>query len=286
MPTTAGHSSATTWFVTGTSHGLGLELVKALLRAGHRVAATARDTARLRENAGEYASSESFLPLQVDLADLSSVGGAVDQAIERFGTIDVLVNNAGYGLIGAVEETSDTEARAMFDINFFGVWNVTRAVLPHMRAQRGGHIINMSSIFGMVAGAGWGLYNATKFALEGLSEALAQEVEPFGISVTLIEPGYFRTDFLAGGSLAIPERTIPAYTAVRDLTEEHQKLGGHQLGDPARAAEAIIDVASRTPAPLRLLLGSDALRLATKKIGDLMTGIERNKEITLSTDLR
>ncbi|MER6008343.1 SDR family oxidoreductase, partial [Nonomuraea angiospora] len=195
MPTTVANSSATTWFITGTSQGFGLELVKQLLAGGRRVAATARDTARLRENLGRDASSDLFLPLQVDLADASSIDSAVHRAVEHFGSIDVLVNNAGYGLLGSVEETSDAEARAMFDINFFGLWNVTRAVLPQMRAQRGGRIINMSSIFGLVSGAGWGLYNATKFAVEGLSEALAQEVEPFGISVTLIEPGYFRTSF-------------------------------------------------------------------------------------------
>ncbi|MEV6033929.1 oxidoreductase [Nonomuraea sp. NPDC052116] len=286
MPTTDANSAGTTWFITGTSQGFGLELVKQLLAGGRRVAATARDTARLRENLGEDASSDLFLPLQVDLADASSIDSAVHRAVEHFGSIDVLVNNAGYGLLGSVEETSDAEARAMFDINFFGLWNVTRAVLPQMRAQRGGRIINMSSIFGLVSGAGWGLYNATKFAVEGLSEALAQEVEPFGISVTLIEPGYFRTSFLGGGSLALPENAIDAYTAVRDMTEEHNKMEGNQLGDPVRAAGAIIDVASRTPAPLRLLLGSDALRLATQKIENLAAGIEQNKEITLSTDLR
>ncbi|MGW4965603.1 oxidoreductase [Nonomuraea sp. NPDC004186] len=286
MPTTDANSPGTTWFITGTSQGFGLELVKQLLAGGRRVAATARDTARLRENLGEDASSDLFLPLQVDLADASSIDSAVHRTVEHFGSIDVLVNNAGYGLLGSVEETSDAEARAMFDINFFGLWNVTRAVLPQMRAQRRGRIINMSSIFDLVSGAGWGLYNATKFAVEGLSEALAQEVEPFGISVTLIEPGYFRTSFLGGGSLALPENTIDAYTAVRDMTEEHNKMEGNQIGDPVRAAEAIIDVASRTPAPLRLLLGSDALRLATQKIENLAAGIEQNKEITLSTDHR
>ncbi|WP_329452883.1 oxidoreductase [Streptomyces sp. NBC_01724] len=286
MPTSVSNSSARTWFITGSSQGLGLELVKNLLVRGNHVAATARDAARLCENLGEHASSELFLPLQVDLTDENSIKNAVHRTGERFGSIDVLVNNAGYGLLGSVEETSDAEARAMFDINLFGLWNVTRAVLPLMRAKRRGHIINMSSIYGLVAGAGWGLYNATKFAVEGLSEALALEVEPFGISVTLIEPGYFRTNFLTAGSLAMPKSTIDAYSAVRDMTKEHERIEGSQLGDPVRAAEAIIDVASRSPAPLRLLLGSDALQLATQKIEDLTAGIGQNKEATLSTDFR
>lgn len=182
-----------TWFITGTSQGIGLVLVKQLLAKGFNVVATARNAESLKEAVGF--TTAQFLPLQVNLIDEESVKEAVKSAISKFGSIDYLVNNAGYGLIGGIEESSDAEVRANFDVNVFGLLNVTRAILPHMRAAKFGHVINLSSVFGLLAGAGWGIYCSTKFAVEAISEALSQEVKSFGINVTIIEPGYVRTNF-------------------------------------------------------------------------------------------
>src|SRR5215218_9023942 len=213
-------SYPTTWFVTGTSRGLGLELVTQLLRRGATVAATTRTARRLDEALGE-ADRSRLLTLELDLTDEAAVAAAVEKCTQRFGRIDVVVNNAGYGFLGAVEEASDAEARQMFDVQIFGVWNVLRAVLPAMRARRGGRIINISSILGLTAFPGWGLYCAGKYALEGLTEALSAEVAGFGIDVNLIEPGYTRTDFLRTTSLGLPSATIADYEAIREMTEAH-----------------------------------------------------------------
>ncbi len=272
-----------TWFVTGCSKGIGLELVKQLLSEGYNVAATSRNAETLTEAVGT--SSPHFLPLQMDLANEESVGKAVESAMAHFKSIDVLVNNAGYGLIGGIEEASHKEVQKIYDVNVFGLLNVTRAVLPHMRAAQSGHIFNMSTVFGLIAGAGWGAYCGTKFAVEGISEALAQEVEPFGIQVTVIEPGYVRTDFLNSGSIAYPQNPIPAYAAVAEEKRKHQQdVPGTQIGDPERIAGVIINLAQESKAPLRILLGSDALRFANYKVQMLQEGIEANKETTLSTD--
>lgn len=272
-----------TWFITGASQGIGLILVKQLLAQGYNVAATARNLQTLQNAVGT--SSAQFLPLQVDLVKEESVRAAVSSAIAQFDTIDVLVNNAGYGLIGGIEESSALEAQASFDVNVFGLLNVTRAVLPQMRAAQSGHIFNMSSVFGLIAGTGWGIYCGTKFAVEGLSEALAQEVQPFGIKVTIIEPGYVRTNFLSSGSIATPQNPIPAYVSVAEERRKHQEdIAGTQIGDPEKIAEVIINTAKLSEPPLRLLLGSDALQFANYKIQMLQEGIEANKETTLSTD--
>jgi NAD(P)-dependent dehydrogenase (short-subunit alcohol dehydrogenase family) len=274
-----------TWFVTGTSQGIGLTLVKQLLIQGYNVVATARNVASLKEAIG--ISSPQFLPLQVNLTDENSVKDAVEAAIAQFGAIDYLVNNAGYGLIGGIEESSDTEVRANFDVNVFGLLNVTRAILPHMREAKFGHIINLSSVFGLVAGAGWGIYCATKFAVEGLSEALAQEVKPFGINVTMIEPGYVRTNFLNSTSLIAAANPIDSYINIRDGVNAHQNdIPGKQLGDPKKVADLIIKVAQTPEPPLRLLTGSDAYGFANYKIDSLKTEMEANKELTFSTDFK
>ena len=204
---------------------------------------------------------------------------------DRFGGIDVVVNNAGYGLLGAVEEVTDAEARELFDVQLFGAWNVLRAVLPGMRARRSGHIINISSILGLTAFPGWGLYCAAKYALEGLTGSLAAEVADFGIRVNLVEPGYMRTDFLRTGSLRLPERTADGYDAVRAMTDTHLAMPGTQLGDPARAATAIITVAESGTAPLHQILGSDSYALATTRIESLTADIEAGRALATTTDI-
>ena len=272
-----------TWFITGTSQGIGLILVKQLLAEGYNVAATARNAESLKKAVG--ISSVQFLPLQVDLVNEESVKEAVKATVTQFGSIDYLVNNAGYGLIGGIEESSDAEVRANFDVNVFGLLNITRAILPHMRAAKFGHVINLSSVFGLLAGAGWGIYCSTKFAVEAISEALAQEVKSFGINVTIIEPGYVRTNFLNSSSLIAPTNPIEAYTDIREGVRKHQQdLPGNQLGDPEKVAELIIKLSQNPEPPLRMLTGSDAYQFANYKIDALKTEIENNKELTFSTD--
>jgi NAD(P)-dependent dehydrogenase (short-subunit alcohol dehydrogenase family) len=272
-----------TWFITGASQGIGLILVKQLLAHGYKVAATARNLQNLQHAVGN--DSSNFLPLQVDLVNEENVGAAVNSAVSHFGSIDVLVNNAGYGLIGGIEESTNQEVQASFDVNVFGLLNVTRAVLPHMRAAQSGHIFNLSSVFGLIAGAGWGIYCGTKFAVEGISEALAQEVQPFGIKVTIIEPGYVRTNFLGSGSIATPASPIAAYTAISEERRKHlEDVPGTQIGDPEKVAAVMINAVQLNEAPLRLLLGSDSYQYANYKLQMLKDSIEAHKEITLSTD--
>lgn len=272
-----------TWFVTGTSQGLGLELVQQLLAKGYNVAATARNIDTLEKAVNT--SSPQFLPLEMNLLDDNSINIAVNKTIRQFGNIDYLVNNAGYGLIGGIEECSREEVQASFDVNVFGLLDVTRAVLPHMRTAQSGHIFNISSVFGLIAGAGWGIYCASKFAVEGLSEALAQEVKPFGIKVTIIEPGYFRTNFLKGSSFALPKQQNNFYPEVTETKRKHaEDISGTQPGDPVKGAAVIISTGESTEAPLRLLLGSDALQYANYKLDLLKADFEANKDITLSTD--
>lgn len=272
-----------TWFVTGGSQGIGFLLAKQLLADGNKVVVTGRNLDNLKTAFGNV--QDNFLPLQVDIANEESVGTAVKAAIQKFKSIDILVNNAGYGLIGGIEETSALEAQAIFDINVFGLLNVTRAILPYMREAGFGHVINLSSVFGLISGAGWGLYCGSKFAVEGLSEALAQEVKPFGMHVTIIEPGYVRTNFLNSGSIAHAEKPIAAYSAIQEEKRKHaEEVPGTQIGDPQKVAETIIAVSQMGEPPLRLLLGSDALQFANYKIQMLQEGIEANKAITLSTD--
>lgn len=274
-----------TWFVTGTSQGMGLILVKQLLAQGYNVVATARNLPSLK-NAVSI-SSPQFLPLQVDLVNEESVKQAVHAALSQFKSIDYLVNNAGYGMVGGIEESSDQEVRANFDVNVFGLLNVTRAVLPHMRAAGSGHIINISSAFGLTAGAGWGIYCGTKFAVEGISEALVQEVKPFGINVTLIEPGYVRTNFLNSTSIIAPANPIAAYTNIREGIKTHQNdIPGTQLGDPEKVAEVIIKVTKTNEPPLHLLTGSDSYQFVNYKIDSLKKEIEANKDLSFSTDFK
>ncbi|MGE2732131.1 SDR family NAD(P)-dependent oxidoreductase [Mycolicibacterium vaccae] len=274
-----------TWFVTGTSRGLGAELVRVLLRRGDHVAATTRSVDRLL-GALSDAPTDQLLPLEVDITDAAAVDAAVAATLDRFGRLDVVVNNAGYGFIGAVEETTDAEARQMFDVQVFGAWNVLRSTVPHLRAARSGHIVNVSSILGLTAMPGWGLYSAGKFALNGMSEALAAEMADFGVAVTIVEPGYFRTDFLTTDSLTLPSAATDAYPGIREMTEQHLQLQGSQLGDPVRGAEALIDMVVSGQGPLHQLLGSDAVSLAQGKIDALAADLEAGHDLALTTDHR
>lgn len=217
------------------------------------------------------------------MTNLREVQAAIESALTAYDRIDVLVNNAGYGAIGVIEEVSDDDTRRQFDTNFFGALNVTRAVLPIMREQRSGHTLNISSVGGVISFGGAGIYCATKFALEGVSEALAQEVKPLGIKVTIIEPGAFRTDF-SGRSIAISGQTIADYAEInRKTIEWNQALDGKQSGDPAKAAMAMIQVIESENPPLRLALGEDSVNGITQKLDSMKAELESWKAVSLST---
>ena len=269
------------WLITGCSRGLGRTLAEAVLAGGGRVAATARKAESLRGL--EALAPGRVLALGLDVDREAEVRQAVAAVIQAWGRIDVLVNNAGYGLAGAIEEVSDAEARAQIETNVFGALALTRAVLPGMRARGGGHILQISSAAGFVATPGLGLYNASKFALEGFSEALAQEVAPFGIRVTIIQPGPFRTDW-AGPSLAVPAQPIAAYADTAHKTiATLNGYSGKQPGDPARAAAAMIQVVESARPPLRLPLGEGALGRIRAKIQALSTELDAWEKVTLAT---
>ena len=253
-----------TWFITGASQGLGLALTQQLLAAGHRVAATSRRLDKLTQAVS--AATAAFLPLQTDLVDEASVARAVGAAIDTFGLLDVVVNNAGYGLGGSVEELTAAEVRQAFEVNVFGALHVVRQALPHLRRQEAGHLINISSIAGRAPLPGWGIYAATKFALEGFSASLAQEVAAFGLKVTVVEPGALRTNFLTPESLTMARQPLPAYAAVHAAHDDLLAKNGHQIGDPDKAALAIIRVAAEAQPPLHLVLGTDAYERAQQHL--------------------
>ena len=241
-------------FVTGASRGFGGLIVEKALAAGHSVVATARNPRTLIDLFGNHPNA---LPLTLDVTDEVQAHAAAMAAIERFGRIDVLVNNAGYGLLGAVEEASAREIEALYRTNVFGLLAVTRAVLPSMRRRRSGHIINFSSVGGYVGHAGWGVYCSTKFAVEGLSEALAVELQPLGIHVTVVEPGYFRTASLDARSLAVSARIIEDYRETSGALRAAVAGSSHaQLGDPAKLADALIRLIDEPNPPTRLPLGT------------------------------
>ncbi|OQP50857.1 short-chain dehydrogenase/reductase [Niastella yeongjuensis] len=273
-----------TWFVTGASKGLGLILVKTLLNAGYRVAATSRNINELQQAVG--VNSDAFLPLAVDLTNEQSVDKSIKDTIAHFGVIDMVVNNAGYGLLGGLEELSDAEVRQNFEVNVFAVLNVIRKVLPYLRKQKSGHIFNISSIGGFTGNfPGFGSYAATKFAMHGFSESLAAEIKPFGIKVTIVSPGYFRTQFLAG-SLSVPKNEIEDYKLVRESQQAHQQSINHnQAGDPAKAAKVMIEIAEQKEPPLHLFLGKDAYQFADAKIKAVEQDMAAVKELATSTDI-
>jgi NAD(P)-dependent dehydrogenase (short-subunit alcohol dehydrogenase family) len=271
------------WFVTGASRGLGLALVKHLLGRGDHVAATTRSSERLLA-ALTGVETANLLALEVALSDETQVDDAIASATETFGRIDVVVNNAGYGILGAVEHTSTEDIRAMFDVQVIGTWNVIRAVLPQLRTAGSGHIITVSSIVGLLAFPGWGLYSAAKFAVEGLSESLAAEVSPFGVGVTIVEPGYFDTAFLTADSLRVTDDRSNAYPEIAEMIAAHQAMPGTQPGDPARAAAAFVAIAQREGGPLHQQLGSDSSALAEGKADSLKAEILAGRELAHSTD--
>ena len=245
-----------TWFITGASSGFGLAFARHALGRGDRVVATARRTERLAGLAAEFPDQVLLQPL--DVTQPAQARAAVVAAVARFGGIDVVLNNAGYGIVGGVEETPDDELRAQMEANFFGAVNVIRAALPQLRAQRSGAIVNMSSMGGQLSFGGFSAYSASKFALEGLSEALAQEMAPFGVKVLIVEPGAFRTGF-AGDAL----KHMPVLDAYADVTggirEFAHGMDGTQAGDPAKAASAVVAALDAENTPLRLQLGADAV---------------------------
>ena len=273
--------SQKTWFVTGASKGLGLSLVKQLLDAGQNVAATSRNINELTKSAG--LPGANFLPLSVDLTSEESVADAIEKTQTQFGSIDVIINNAGYGIGGSIEELTDEETRLSFDVNVFGMFNVIRKALPYLREQKSGHIINISSIAGIAPGTGWSVYAATKYAVIGLSEVLADDVKSFGIKVTVVAPGAFRTSFLTPESLVMTSNPIPEYQAVRDSHAKYLNMDGNQAGDPEKAAAAMIQIVSEQNPPLYLLLGNDAYDRAFKKLDLLTTEYQKWEGLTKST---
>lgn len=272
------------WFVTGASKGLGLSLVRKLLARGHTVAATTRFLPVLKKEVDEV--SENFFPLEVDIKNEASVKLALQKTIERFGRIDVVVNNAGFGQFGTIEELSDKETRENFDVNVFGMLNVIRNVLPYMRLAHSGHIFNLSSIGGFVSStSGWGVYSATKFAVAGLSEALAVDLKPFGIKVTVVYPGLLRTDFLGDGSFRTPINPMPEYTDARIAQEIYKHaLHSHEPGNPEMVALSLIEVAQAPSPPLHLFLGADSYDSVRAKISMLEMDLEEWKGVTFVTD--
>ncbi len=271
-----------TWYVTGASKGLGLSLVKLLLAKGERVAATSRSKSALLK-AVAAAREAQFLPLETDLTSESSIRESIAATIERFGSLDVIVNNAGYGIGGTIEELSNQEIHQNFDINVFATIAVIREAMPQMRKQGSGHIINISSIAGFAAASGWGMYAAAKYAVMGLSEVLADDVRSLGIKVTVVAPGAFRTQFLSGDSLAFAANPIADYKDVRASHERYLAMDGKQAGDPDKAAQAFIDLVNDPNPPVRLYLGSDAYERATAKINLLTEELKQWKAVSAST---
>lgn len=272
-----------TWFITGASKGLGLTLTKKLLSQGYNVAATSRTIDALKKAVG--IETANFLPLAMNIVDEAEVGSAILQTVEHFGSLDVIVNNAGYGQMGGLEELTDQEARTNFDVNVFGSLNVVRKALPYLRAQENGHIFNISSIGGFTGGfPAFGIYCASKFAVHGFTESLYHEVKPFNIKVSLVMPGYFRTNFLNGDSIATPLNEISAYQNVRALQTAHtDEINDNQPGDPEKAAQVMIEVANLADPALHLFLGADAYQAAQNKIDLVENDMEFFKSLATST---
>lgn len=270
------------WFITGCSTGFGRELASRILKSGRRAVVTARDPESIQDIVAPY--RETALALSLDVTQADQIGACVQAALRRFGRIDVLVNNAGYGYLGAIEEGTEADYRAMFETNMFGPIALMRAVLPGMRERGRGHIVNMSSIVGFVGLPSSCFYAGAKFALEGISEALTADLKPLGVSVTIVEPGSFRTDF-AGRSIRTPRESIADYAQTAGATVAYlQSVSGNEPGDPGRAADAIIAAVTSAEPPARLLLGTDALNMARMKLDTLKSTFDRWADVSLSTD--
>lgn len=270
------------WLITGASTGFGRELAEQALAQGDSVVATARRPEQLADLAERFGKACLAQPL--DVTDRASIDAAVAAALKRFGRVDVLVNNAGYGLAGAIEEASEEEYMPVFATNVFGLIHVTKALLPQFRKQRSGNIVNLSSIGGLVGSLGWGYYNASKFAVNGFSEALAAEMGPLGVHVTVVEPGPFRTDFL-GRSGVEAEQRIADYDATAGKTREYfHSQAGKQVGDPAKAVAAIIAAVEAAEPPKHLVLGKLAFDRMSARLEQWKKDLEASKETSLGAD--
>lgn len=282
MSTSSTPSFPRVWFITGASRGLGAHIAEAALARGDAVVATARNAAAIEQRFG---ARPGLLAVALDVTDEAQAARATVAALDRFGRIDILVNNAGYGLMGAVEENSAGEVRRVYETNVFGLLNVTRAVLPAMRERRRGHVVNISSLGGVRSVAGFGVYCSTKFAVEGLTEALHAELAPLGIHATTVEPGYFRTEFLEGQSLVTSPRVLDDYAATAGrIRELAGQISLNQPGDPERLAQAVLRLVDADTPPLRLPLGTDTLQA----IADKHAFVEREtaawRDVAASTD--
>lgn len=271
------------WFITGASRGFGALMAKEALAAGDAVVATARNPKTVTDQIGDH---PNLLAVALDVTNEGQAQEAAAKAVERFGRIDVLVNNAGYGLLGAVEEATAGEIEKLYGTNVFGLLKVTRAVLPSMRRQRSGHILNFSSIGGYQGHPGWGVYGSTKFAVEGLSESMASELEPFGIKVTIVEPGFFRTDFLADNSLSVSAASIPDYvgTPAGNMRGFAADANHAQPGDPARLAVGIVTLVNSPNPPLRMPFGSDTVAVIEAQNARVAKELEAWRTLAVSTD--
>jgi NAD(P)-dependent dehydrogenase (short-subunit alcohol dehydrogenase family) len=270
------------WFITGASRGFGVDIARDALDRGDFVVATARNSKTV---IGALGDQPNLLALKLDVAVESDAAPAAKRAVDTFSRIDVLVNNAGYGLLGAVEESSDAEIRAVYDVNVFGLLSVTRAILPYMRAARRGHIMNISSIGGYASYPGWGVYCSTKFAVEGLSEAMSLELAPLGIYATVIEPGFFRTDFLSPSSLSSTTDRIEDYAETVGAMREFAAGADHkQPGDSKKLAKAILKLADSEKPPMRLPLGTDTIAKIRHKNAEVESELGQWLEVAASTD--
>jgi short-subunit dehydrogenase len=271
------------WYVTGASQGLGLILVKKLLEKGYRVAAGSRDVHTLSQAVG-LMDKDRFLPLAVDLNDLNNIDESIQQTLVTFGRIDVVVNNAGYGMTGTIEETGEQDIRNIFNVNVLATIDVIKSVLPVMRSQKSGYIINIGSVAGFVGAPGWSVYSATKAAVAAFSEVIALDVKEFGIRVTVVEPSGFRTSFLSKNSLAYTESKLDGYQAVKEMQVRYLANNGQQPGDPEKASEILIGLAEKEHPPLHLYLGRDAYNRASAKLAGMTAELEDWKSTTISAD--
>jgi NAD(P)-dependent dehydrogenase (short-subunit alcohol dehydrogenase family) len=273
------------WYVTGASQGLGLALIKKLLDNGYRVAATSRNAHTLSQAVG-LIDKDRFLPLAVDLNNLDCIDESIQQTLAAFGRIDVVVNNAGYGMASTVEETDDRAIRNIFDVNVFATIDVVKSVLPVMRSQRSGYIINIGSVAGFVGAPGWSVYSATKAAVAAFSEVIALDAKEFGIKVTVVEPSGFRTGFLTKKSLEFTTAKIEGYEAVKHSQDRYLSMNGQQAGDPDRAAEILMELAESAEPPMHLFLGNDAYNRASEKLASMFAELEQWKSITIWADFK
>ena len=271
------------WFVTGAGRGIGAHIVHSAIASGDRVVATGRNLAQLH-SAFETVPAEQIALVELDVASEASALAAVQAAEQRFGRIDVLVNNAAYGMLGNFEEIAPADIEQQFGVNVFGLMHVLRAVLPVMRRQRSGHVMNVSSIAGVTGFNGSSVYCATKYAVEGLSSSLALEVAKFGIKVTVVQPGFFRTEFLDASSVRYGAKVIDDYAAHGSIEETYRPYKGNQLGDPARLGKAVVALAAMAEPPMHFLAGSDALAMATAALDARRGEMAALSDLSFSTD--